>query len=492
VQVEKVIRNARVVTAAGTIVGGVGVDDGKIVAIAHDGWLPDAKEVIDGEGKYLIPGLVDPHTHPGGKYPIDKDFLTETPGAAQGGVTTIGSIVRVPRMGQEFREFARPEDVISWSDAFPRGKEVSEAHSHVDFFFTFTMNSMQHVEEIPKYAEDLGVTSFKFHGNLKRDHTNPVSPKWAARIGLPNEFDDSMFFVGFENIGLLKGSSARALVHCENVEVAPIFHKRLLRDGEQGLQAWARRSPDWAEAEHVRRYGYFCKVTKSPFYVLHLSSKEGLDSCARVKQEHQDTIVETCPHYLTINVEDEFPNMLAKVNPPPRWREDNEALWEGLRTGVIDVIGTDHVVTSMHEKFVKGDTSDHATDPATDIWAAGSGFTGLPTMLPVMMTEGVKKGRISIERLVEVCCTAPAKISGIHPQKGEIRIGADADLVLVDDTSSKAVKASELHTICDFSVFENRDLVGWPSMTMLRGNVIWRDGELTGKPGIGRYIARTR
>ena len=490
-EVELVIRNADVALASGVVKGAVGIDKGKIVAIARDEALPPSKEVIDAQGHLLIPGLVDPHSHPGGKYPIDEDFKTETPGAAAGGVTTMGCIVRVPRMGQPFKEFPVPADVISWADAFPLGKEVCEKNSLVDFFYTFTMNSLQHVEEIPRYAEELGVTSFKFHGNLKALGTNPVSPRWAARIGLPNSFDDSLFYVGFESIGKLKGSSARALVHCENVEVAPIFQERLQRAGIQGLEAWSRRSPDFLEAEHVRRYGYFCKVTKSPFYVLHLSSKEGLDSCMRVRDEYDDVIVETCPHYLTISVEDEHPGKYAKVNPPPRWKVDNEALWQGVADGSIDVIGTDHVVSSYNEKFVKGDTSDHKTDPATDIWAAGSGFTGMHTMLPVMYTEGVAKGRIGVNRLVEVCCTKPAKVSGIYPQKGEIRIGSDADLVIVDTKTKRTCRAKDLLTSCDFTVFEGRELTGWPVMTLLRGQVIFRDGKIVAKHGIGQYLRRT-
>ena len=490
-QVETVIRNARVVTASGVIPGGVGIDKGKIVAIAAESGLPEGVNTIDAGGKLLIPGLVDPHSHPGGKYPIDQDFRTETPGAIAGGVTTMGCIVRVPRMGQPFKEFPEPVDVISWLDAFPLGKELSEKNSLVDFFFTFTMNSIQHVEEIPRYAKELGVTSFKFHGNLKALGTNPVSPRWAARIGLPNSFDDSLFYVGFESIGGMRGGSGRALVHCENVEVAPVMQARLVRQGVQGLEAWSRRSPDFLEAEHVRRYGYFCKVTKSPFYVLHLSSKEGLDSCIRVKEEYEDTIVETCPHYLTINVEDPYPGRYAKVNPPPRWPVDNEALWEGLASGAIDVIGTDHVVTSYHEKFVKGDTSDHVTDPATDIWAAGSGFVGMATMLPVMYTEGVHRQRISLQRLVEVCCTKPAKVSGIWPQKGEIRVGSDADLVIVDTDRFRTCRAADLLTSCDFTVFEGRELTGWPTLTMLRGQVVFKDGAIVAPHGIGRYLPRT-
>jgi dihydropyrimidinase len=360
----------------------------------------------------------------------------------------------------------------------------------VDYFFTFTMNSMQHVEEIERCASEAGVTSFKFHGNLKQPATNPVSPRWAARIGLPNPFDDSMFYVGFESIGRLRGSSARAMVHCENVELAPVFQRRLAEAGVNGIEAWARRSPDFAEAEHVRRYAYFAKVTGAPFYVLHLSSREGLEACTWVKGEDPEAIVETCPHYLTLTAEDDYPGLLGKVNPPIRWREDVEALWEGVASGVISVIGTDHVVSSRHEKLVKGDTSDHETDPATDIWATGSGFTGLHTELPVMMTEGVRKGRIGIERLVELCCTNPARVSGLYPRKGVIQIGSDADLVLVDTDAIRTVRAKDLLTSCDFTVFEGRQLTGWPVLTVLRGDVIFRDGEITAKPGVGRYLAR--
>jgi dihydropyrimidinase len=491
VQVDLVIKNAKVVTPAGVLSGGVGVADEKIAAIATDDALPEGAEVIDGGGEYLLPGLVDPHAHPGGKYPIDQDFLTETPGAAAGGVTTVGAIVRVPRMGQPFKEFPEPQDVISWLEAFPLGKEVCERNSLVDFFFTFTMNSMQHVEEVARCAEEIGVTTFKFHGNLKQPLTNPVSPRWAARIGLPNAFDDSMFYVGFENIGRLSGSSARAMVHCENVELAPVFQKRLTERGMNGIKAWAERSRDFAEAEHVRRYGYFSKITKAPFYVLHLSSKEGLDSCIRVKDENPGTIVETCPHYLTLSAEDDYPGLLGKVNPPIRWREDNEALWDGVASGAIDVIGTDHVVSSRHEKLVKGDTSDHDTDPAQDIWATGSGFTGLHTELPVMWTGGVSKGRISVERLAEICCTGPARVSGLYPKKGVIQVGSDADLVLVDSQTVRTVKAEQLLTSCDFTVFEGRELTGWPTLTVLRGQVLYRDGDVVANPGVGRYVRRT-
>src|SRR5439155_18995413 len=134
-KVDLVIRNADVALSSGVFRGGVGIGDGKIVAIAQDNALPEAAEVIDAKGRLLMPGLVDPHSHPGGKYPIEKDFLTETPGAAAAGVTTMSCIVRVPPMGQPFKEITEPEDVISWKLAFPRAKELCENNSLIDFFY---------------------------------------------------------------------------------------------------------------------------------------------------------------------------------------------------------------------------------------------------------------------------------------------------------------------------------------------------------------------
>ncbi|MBI3076990.1 MAG: amidohydrolase family protein [Deltaproteobacteria bacterium] len=488
--VEKVIVNALAVTPAGIVRGGIGIEQGKIVAIATDENLPKALETIDAGGRYVIPGVVDPHAHPGGKYPLDQDFRTETPGAAAGGVTTIGAIVRVPRMGQPFKEFPEPADVVSWLDVFDMGRGIGERHSLVDFFFTFTINSDQHAVEIPEYATRLGVTTFKFHGNLKQPLDNPVSPRWAARIGIPLPYDDSTIFQGFEQIGRLGGSGV-AEVHCENTELTKIFKERLVREEKQGLRAWAERSPDFLEAEHIMRYAYFARVTRAPFYVLHLSSAEGVEACARLKDSHARIQVETCPHYLALTCEDVPPGLLAKVNPPVRFAQDNERLWEGLRNGTIDCIGSDHVVTSLHEKLVKGDTSDHVTDPATDIWATGSGFVGLDTLLPVMLSEGVNRRRISLERLVEVCCTNPAKLSGLYPRKGVISLGADADLVILDLEKTVRVSASVLHSYADFTVFDGRELRGWPVLTMLRGTVIMEDGKVTGRPGAGRYLPRS-
>lgn len=487
--VDLVVKNGKVVLPSGVVEGGVAIDRGKFVAVGQGEALPQARRVIDARGNFVLPGAIDPHAHPGGKYPLDQDWRTESPGAAAGGITTVGAITRVPRMGQPFKEFPGPDDVVSWKDIFYLGKEVGEKNCLVDFFYTPTLNSVQHCEEIPDYFHELGITTFKLHGNLKVHGDNPVSPKWSARIGIPLPYDDSLFYLAFEAIGKI-GFPALLQVHNENVEVAKVFERRLRAAGRKDSGAWPDRIPEWIEAEHINRYGYFSRVTQGPFYVLHLSTAKGLEECIRQKEEGTEIYVETCPQYLLVSAYEPFPGVLTKVNPPLRRREIHERLWEGVAKGPIDLIGTDHVVTSLHEKTVKGDTSDHEGDPAKDVWSTGSGFVGLDFMLPLMLSEGVKKGRITMERLVQICCENPARVCALYPKKGVIAPGSDGDLVIVDMNLKRTLTAKMLHSSCDFTIYEGMEVTGWPTTTILRGEVIYENGKLTDRKGGGKYLHR--
>jgi len=369
----------------------------------------------------------------------------------------------------------------------------------VDFFFDYSLNTMQHALEIPEYAKKHGVLGFKLFGNLKSSAVSPVSPKWHARIGIPVPFDDSLFFKTFQKAAEV-GPPARVDVHCENTEVAKMFERELREAGRTDIGAWAERSPGFLEAEHVYRWGYFAKVTGGAMYVYHLSSKEGLEACRELKRDPKISItVETCPQYLTRNIEDKphGNGLLLKVNPPIRTKEHNEALWRGIQDGTIDCIGTDHVVSSLHEKLEKGDTSDHRGDPKSNVWETGSGFVGVETELPIMLSEGVNKGRISFERMVEICCRNTAYSSGLYPKKGAIQVGSDADLVIVDMDKKTKVRGDKLFSYADFSIFDGMELRGWPTKTILRGEVIFNwegedldDRQVIGKHGFGRYIPR--
>lgn len=483
-----VVTGGRIVSPEGTRRLNVLVEGGRIVGLTKPGEIPRAKRVIDAEGRYIIPGLVDPHTHIGGKFHTADDFRTETPGAAAGGVTAIGVMHGVGRASKNYKEFVTEADTVPWSQNFPTDREMGEECSIVDFFITPYINTEAQAQEIPELAHRFGLTTFKFYPNLKTPATTHVSPRWKMRMAMPVSFDDSLIYYGFERVAAI-GPAGMALVHNEDTEVATVLMRRLQEEGRTDPAVWADRSPGWLEAEHIFRYAYFAHQAGCRLYCLHLSSAEGLQACRWVQRENWNLVVETCPHYLTLTKSDP-PGVLLKVNPPIRERADNEALWGGVIKGEIHTMGTDHVPTTFHEKTVKGDTSDRTTDPKQDIWSTGSGFVGLATLLPVMLSEGVHKGRITLERLVELCCRNTAYHFGLYPKKGAIAVGSDADLVLLDLDRTEIMTAAKLHSVSDFTLYEGWKLKGWPYMTILRGEIVYENGKVIGRPGYGRYLPR--
>jgi dihydropyrimidinase len=489
-RVDLLIRDALIVSGEGVVPGSIYIDDGRIVGIAQDADPTQAKRVIDAEGRYVIPGLVDPHSHPGATFDLAEGFRSDTPGAAAGGVTTIGIMHGSARASRDFKEFPAEEDMVVWSQAYPIAREIGEENSLVDFFYIPSIDNFAQAEEIPRLAEEFGLCAYKFYANLKSTDTTAVGAKWKARIAHPQAFDDSLIWAGFEQIGKI-GPAGIALVHHENTEVAKVFIDRLKGQGRTDPEAWTEKSPGWVEAEHIARYSRFAREAGCRLYVLHLTSKEGLAECRRSLADGTHLVVETCPHYMLLTCRSE-PGVLLKVNPPIRYEEDNEALWRGIREGVITCIGTDTVLTNLNWKTVVGDTGDRETDPATDIWSTGSGFVGWDVVLPLMLSEGVNKGRVTIEQVVEICCENTARTFGLYPRKGSIRVGADADLVIVDMAKTRTMTAAMQHSISDFTLYEGWEIRGWPVTTILRGEVVYDDGEITGSYGCGRAIERDK
>ena len=481
--IELVLKNGKLVTSSGIFDGGVGIDEGKIRDIARDANLPAAEKVIDLKGKLILPGAIDIHTHPGGKHPLGDDFRTETPGALLGGVTTMGGIVRVPRMGQPFKEDTDPADIVSWFDVFELGKKVAEQNSSADFFFIFTLNSMEHAEQIPDYVQKLGVCGFKYHGNLKNVADHPMGAKWARRMALPVSYDDRLAFRAMEQVA--KTSKGVLLVHCENTEISKMFTERVKATGRTDPAAWSETLPGFLEADHVRRYTFLSKVTGSRMHIVHLTSKEGLEQLIAAKKEGVKVTAEACPQYLM--VDPAKAGFLGKLNPPLRHEADREALWSGVTDGWIDSIGTDHVVSNKYEKLEWGDGSVGG-DPASNIWFTGSGSTGIQTMLITMFWEGYRRRGLTLERLVELVSTNPAKILGLFPKKGTLNVGSDADLTVIDQEKEGRITSDWLRSYGDFTLFENMEGKGWPWMTVLRGKIVMADDELQVGPGYGRFV----
>lgn len=444
------IKNCKVVSPEGVYSAAIGIKGEKIVAIAGDDELPQANKVIDAKGNYVLPGLVDAHCHL--EYPYDVDIRTniktETQSYAFGGVTTISHMMTVP-----------PFDLV---EKFKKFVPIYEENAYIDLSISPEITMKEHIMQIRQLME-LGMPTFKMQPPYKGAQARPNIPG----------IDDGHIYLVFESIGKLvrEGYNTFCRIHCENIELFFPLMERAIAQGEE-IRSWHQIRPSFIEIEAMHRYIYLASITGCPLYIVHMSIKEGVDIVAKAKAEGINVIAETCPHYLVLNVDNSDP-VLSKLNPPIREKEDNKALWKGIRDGVITVVGTDHAPTRRKDK--------------PDLLKAWMGFTGGETWLPIML-DGVNKGNISMEKLVEVCCYNPARLYGLYPRKGAIAVGSDADLVIVDLNKEATVPEVPLYSGTDLTPFAGSKFKGWPVLTILRGKVIMEDGKVVGTSGYGRFI----
>lgn len=448
------VTNGRIVTASGIVAGGVAIRDGRIIAIGDDDSLPPAIDAYDCGGKHIIPGVVDPHVHlSGGWLPYAQILRSETASAAAGGVTTVIQYLHAPKE--------------SFLHTFPSARAMVEANMRIDTWFHFILDSMEQVEEIPEYHRQLGVSSFKFYmGGYE-----PGNP-----IGLVT-VNDAILFRAMELVREL-GPHGYCMVHCEDDSLVSFLTKRMKESGREDLAAYSESRPDIVEEQDILRAIWLATQQHCQLYIPHTTVGMAVAAAGAARLDGVRIVLETCPHYLALTPSDE--RLLAqgpgigKVTPALRDREHQDKLWDGLNRGYIHTIGSDHV------PIVKS---------GGGMWEEKPGFPGLATAMPVVMTEGVMKGRISLPRLVEVMALNPARLFGLHPRKGELAIGADGDLAVVDLENSRLVSPET--TLSEYtSPFEGMDLVGWPTLTVRRGEIIFRDGKVLAEPGSGRIVDR--
>lgn len=473
--------NGVVVTGSGRKKANIAVSNGKISGIFEPWWEPPADRVIDLKGRYLLPGIVDPEGHPGCYVRFDRDIETESRAVAATGTTTWGIQGPSPRLGKEpFKEVISPEDVVSFLDVFEDAQRIVNSKSMVDTFFTFMMETDQQMAEIPRYAKELGVTSYKLYLHCKRLDLDRF---WASRrAGLATGFDDGAVFVAMENTKRI-GPPGIVCIHPENWEIARIFEDRLIAQGRKDWAAWSDRSPDFCEAHHVRTYAYLAKITGCPLYIQHATTEKTFEEILRAKGEGVKIFAQTGPAWLFFDKDNGW-----RINVPLRDEETRLKIWEALADGIIDCVGSDHVIA--------WDPNSREDLYRESIWDLRTGFTSRGEMLaPVMLSEGVNKGRITLERMVEVCCENPAKIFGLWPKKGSISVGSDADFVVVDLDKEVKVTKEVVFSRSGWSLLEGYTMKGWPVMTILRGHVLmeWPDGERAPRVGhdrVGRYLPR--
>lgn len=437
----------------------VGIIGERIASLTTPEIPVDAKRIIDATGKYVLPGVIDPHVHIGYSgyqgMPIEalsSHFDTESASAVVGGVT---SIVVTYRNGS------------TYDTLFDEMRSAGENNSRIDFAYSLGITNDDHVDRIGTYYRDLGVTSFKFYMAYRGEEAK-------ATGNVYNRYDDGLLYVGMEQIAEIPGGMA--MVHPENVEVINRLRDRLRKAGRDGLDAWTDSRPAFTEAENVRRAAYLGEQVNCPVYIPHLSSAKALDAALEHRARQTNPIyLETCPQYLT-HTKHSVSGSLAKVNPPVREQDDLDRLWAATRAGHIDSFGTDHCGVT---RDVKGG----------DIWSAVPGFSGMATMLPVLL-QGVVEGRLDILTVAEVTSYNTARLFGLAPRKGTIAIGSDADLVVVDLNLTRQVDPVFLRSRSDFSIYEGQSITGWPTLTLVRGVVAFDGSEVTAEPGHGRYLFR--
>jgi dihydropyrimidinase len=442
------INGGTLVHPHGRVAGNIGIRGERIAAIAGVDEPLDGDRLIDARGKYVLPGRIDPHVHmywP--DWPMDEGIRTATRAAIAGGTTTVLHFVITAG---------------SLIDHFANVRELFDANAYSDGAFHGQIVSELNVTEIPELARR-GIISFKFSMAYRGAEAKPPL----------QGMDDGLLFRGFREVGRL-GPGALALVHAENIEVFFPLRDELKASGRTDVR-WTEARPPFLEEEAMNRAIVLADGAGCPLYIVHITISEGVRIVREARARGRRVTGETCPQYLTLT-KDSDP-VRAKINPPLRETADSDALWAGLAEGVLSTVGSDHAPTSLRHK--------------QELWSATVGVPGVETALPLLLSEGVNKGRLSLERLVEVTALQPARTFGLYPRKGTLQVGSDADIVVVDLGETRVVNAKNLHQGSDFSPYDGMRLQGWPVVTLLRGRVVMEGGEILARPGDGRFIPRS-
>ena len=417
----------------------VAIANGKIVTVAPD-LAEAAKRTIDARGKYVLPGIIDAHTHP--VYLDDLQGTSEA--AAHGGITTVIHYA-----------YAKPGTKLM--EAINQFRQDGESGSVLDFALHGGLFDPKHqAEEIPM-AVAAGVTSFKMFMTYAK-------LKWMT--------DDYQLMRTFD---IISQAGGMGMVHAENGLATDYLQDKYLQLGRDPKEVFVATRPAVLEAEAVNRAIAMAQVAGCPLYIVHLTASEDVEVVARAREKGYRVFAETCPQYLTLTSEEIFgQGALAKIGPPLRGKQDNQALWKALAGGVIDTIASDHAP----KQKTKGD----------DFFAAAYGSPSTETMFPVVYDAGINGGELSLPRLVQVMCENPARIFGLYPQKGTLQVGSDADIVIVDPALTHTIEQKTQHSHASYTLYEGRTCLGRPILSMQRGEVILEKGTLHTSPGHGKFL----
>jgi dihydropyrimidinase len=457
--VSVLIRGGRIVTAADDYVADLYVED-ESISLIGESLDVTADKVIDATGKYVLPGCVDPHTHLdmpfGGTVTID-DVESGQTSAAFGGTTCHVDFV-IQAHGQTFA--AALED---WR-AKANGKQVIDMGYHMAVTDLKEGGTLEELATLPEQ----GITSYKLF----------MAYKGALMV------DDETLFRTME---VAAKTGALVMVHAENGDVVDVLVRQALEAGHTEPLYHALTRPPEAEGEATNRAIQLARLAGASLYVVHVTCKEAVEPIARARELGWDVWGETCTQYFFNSLDDiakpNFEGAKYVYSPPVRDKSNHDVLWNAVRTDALSAISTDHCAFLWDGQKTLG-KDDFSKIP--------NGGPGLENRLQMIHEFGVRGGRLSLNRMVELLATNPAKLFGLYPRKGTVAVGSDADLVVFDPEKQVTISASTHHSKTDYNLYEGTQVTGSPEVVLLRGHVLVENDELVASPGIGQYVKRAR
>lgn len=448
-----IIKNGTIVTLTETYKADIAVANGRIAAIGFN-FPEDGAKVVDAEGKLVLPGAIDVHTHlamPFGGTVSADGYLSGTRAAACGGVTTVFDYA-IQRKGSGIIETVEAR------------RKLAEPEACVDIAFHCAVTDLAGGALLEEFeaAVAYGVPSFKCFMVYKKEGMM-VDDGTLAKI-----------------LEKAKETGVLTNIHAENPDLIDIRIAEFLAQGKTSAWYHYLSRPEFVEAEADQRAIHWAKSLNAPLYIVHLANKDGVDAVTEAKDQGYEIYAETCPQYLHFTSEvylrEDGRNFVC--SPPVKGSESRDALWAALKRGDIDTVATDHCPFQSYEK-------DWGKDNFTKI---PNGCAGIENLYPYML-GAANAGKISFNKAVEVCAANPARIFGCT-EKGSLRPGADADIVIYDPEKDFTVSVKNMHSDYDHTIWEGLSLHGYPVMTFSRGRLVYDNGEFVGEPGWGRFVKR--